>query len=147
VTGTIVVDERGAVRTTDSRITVDLRTLRSDEPIRDNYIQENTLETAQFETAEFQPKEIRSVPSPIPIGKDVNLELSGDLTVHGTTRPVTWQGSARLDADTLTGSVWTRVNITDFGMPLPRAFRLLTLEDTLTLEMYIQAKSELLPPG
>jgi polyisoprenoid-binding protein YceI len=142
VTGGVVLDASGAVRSDDSRITADLRSLRSDEPIRDNYIQENTLQTAQFPTAEFRLTEVRGVPRPIPTGTDVNVELVGDLTVHGTARPVVWVGSARLDDHTLTGAVSTHVTITEFGMNLPSVFRVLTLEDALTLELAFQARSE-----
>ena len=79
------------------------------------------------------------------MGTDVNVELLGDLTVHGTPRPVTWSGSARLDGGTLTGAVSTHVTITEFGMNLPRVFRVLTLEDALTLELAFQARAETLP--
>ena len=142
VTGAIALDENGAIRREESRIVADLRSLRSDEPIRDNYIQENTLQTAQFPTAEFQPTELRGVPRPIPMGTDVNLELVGELTVHGTTRPVIWTGSARWEGDTVMGTVSTRVTITEFGMRLPSVFRVLTLEDALNLELAFQAKAE-----
>jgi polyisoprenoid-binding protein YceI len=145
VTGSLVLEERGTIRQADSRITVDLRSLRSDQSIRDNYIQENTLHTSQFPTAEFQPTELRGVPNPIPLGREVQIELVGDLTVHGTTRPVTWTGSARLDGDTLTGAMSTHVTITEFGMELPRVFLVLSLEDALTLEITFQARSERLP--
>ena len=145
VTGSLVLEERGTIRQADSHLTVDLRSLVSDQPIRDNYIQENTIQSSRFPTADFQPKEIRGLPNPIPLGTDVPIELLGDLTVHGTTRPVTWTGSARLDGDTLTGTMSTNVTITEFGMELPRVFLVLSLEDALTLEIAFQARSELLP--
>jgi polyisoprenoid-binding protein YceI len=146
VTGSIVIEESGAIRRDESRITADLRSMRSDDPIRDNYIQQETLQTRRFPTAEFQLSELRDVPRPIPIGTDVSIELLGDLTVHGTRRPVTWVGSARLDGDTLTGAVSTHVTITEFGMRLPSVVRVLTLEDAMTLELVFQARSEVMPP-
>ena len=146
VTGSIILEESGAIRRGESRITADLRGMRSDEPIRDDYIQESTLQTDRFPTAVFQPSELRGVPKPIPTGRDVRIELLGELTVHGTPRPVTWVGSARLDGDVLTGAVSTRVTITEFGMDLPSVFRVLTLEDALTLEIAFQGKSEVMPP-
>jgi len=145
VTGSLVLDERGTIRQADSRLTADLRSLVSDQPIRDNFIQRETILTSQFPTADFQPKELRGLPSPIALGSDVPIELLGDLTVHGTTRPVTWSGSARLDGDTLTGMMSTHVTITEFGMDLPRVFLVLSLEDALTLEIAFQARSDLLP--
>lgn len=145
VTGSITLEENGGIRGDDSRITVDLRTLRSDEPIRDRFIQDNTLQTEQYPTAEFQLVELRGVSKPIPTEIDVSVELLGDLTVHGTTLPATWVGSARLDGDVLTGVVSTRVSITEFGMDLPSVFRVLELEDALTLELAFQARSQVIP--
>ena len=49
-----------------SEITVDLTTLRSDESRWDRFIRQRTLETARFPQAVFVPREVRSLPKPLP---------------------------------------------------------------------------------
>ena len=64
VTGTIALDDQGQVRLSDSRMTIDLRTLRSDSDRRDNYVRRNTLETERYPTVVFVPTAVRGLPRP-----------------------------------------------------------------------------------
>lgn len=145
VTGSIAVDSSGAIAADESHVSVDLRGLRSDEPIRDNWIQESTLETSRFPTAVFRPVELRGAPVPLPTAGEVTFDLLGDLTVHGVSRRVTWVGSARIDGSMVNGSASTRVRITEFGMELPDVFRVLSMEDEITLELEFRARREAIP--
>src|SRR3712207_8409756 len=43
--------------------------------------------------------------------EEVTFTLIGDLTIHGVTKPVSWDVTAKLDGDTLTGSAATTFNI------------------------------------
>jgi polyisoprenoid-binding protein YceI len=138
VSGTIVLDAAGTIVREASKVTVDLRSLRSDEQRRDNYIQRNTLKTDQFPTAEFVPTQIRGLPSPPPAG-ELAFQLLGDLTVHGTTRPVVWEVTARVDDTEVVGTATTQVKITDFGMELPRVALVLSIEDAIVLEVDFRA--------
>lgn len=45
VTGVIVLNRDGSIDASRSKITVDLRTIKSDQQMRDGYIQSRTLET------------------------------------------------------------------------------------------------------
>src|SRR5688500_19685329 len=55
VEGGIAFDAQGRVVSAQSRFTVDLRTLTSDHPRRDNYVRRNTLETERYPSAVFVP--------------------------------------------------------------------------------------------
>lgn len=135
ISGTIVVTPNGAPVPERSRITVDLRTLQSDSSRRDNFIRRNTLETDRFPLAELVPREVRGLPSPLPSNGEVRFELVGDLTVHGVTRPTTWQVSARVAGSEVTGSASTSVTFADFGMTRPRVAAVLSVEETIRLEV------------
>jgi polyisoprenoid-binding protein YceI len=135
VTGAVVLDQSGSVIAGDSRITVDLRELRSDDSRRDGYIKDNTLQTARFPAAELVARELRGLASPLPTSGDVSFELLGDLTVHGVTRPSTWQARATVSGGEVRGTASTQATITGFGMEIPQVARVLSLEDTLTLEI------------
>jgi polyisoprenoid-binding protein YceI len=65
--------------------------------------------------------------------------MSGDLTVHGVTRPVTWQVSAQFDEGSVSGDATTDVKMSDFGMTPPHVGPVLSLEDGLTLELVFAA--------
>ena len=86
VEGVIAFDAQGRLPPGDSRFTVDLRTLRSDEARRDNYLRRNTLETDRYPTVTFVPTEARRLPIPFPRSGSVPFELVGDLTVKEATR-------------------------------------------------------------
>ena len=62
VTGTLVVNPDGSIDATRSKLTVDLRTLKSDQQMRDGYIQKNTLESEKFPMIEFVPKRATGLP-------------------------------------------------------------------------------------
>ena len=57
IKGALVLNADGAIDGAQSKITVDLRTLKSDQDMRDGYLRgERGLNTAKFPTAEFVPK-------------------------------------------------------------------------------------------
>lgn len=135
VTGTLVLDQNGALVRDQSKFTVDLRTLRSDESRRDNFIQRGTLETSRYPTAGFVPTEVRGLASPPPTSGEVTFQLVGDLTVHGVTRPATWEVTAHVAGQDLTGKATTSFTFEDFGMTVPSVFTVLSVVDTINLEI------------
>jgi len=139
VTGTVVIDGDGSILPTQSKITVDLSKLASDESRRDNFIKGNTLQTSRYPTATFVPWKVDGLPAPLPSSGQVTFQLSGDLTVHGVTKPVSWQVAVQFDGTTVTGTATASVNITDFGMTPPKAGPVLGIEDGLTLELDFSA--------
>lgn len=135
VSGQVVVNSDGTVVREQSKIVVDLRTLQSDESRRDNFIRNNTLQTNQFPTAEFVPTAVQGLASPLPTSGEGKFQLGGDLTIHGVTRPVTWDVTARLNGQDLTGTATTSFKFEDFGMSVPRAFVVLSVDDNIRLEL------------
>lgn len=142
VSGTIVFGPNGALVPEQSKITVDLRTLQTDQGRRDNFIKQNTLQTDRFPTAEFVPRQVTGLPSPLPTSGEATFQLSGDLTVHGVTRPVTWDVTARFAGQEVTGTATTRTTITGFGMDLPRVAAVLSIDDEARLEVDFRVTRE-----
>lgn len=139
VTGAIVVDSSGAVLA-GSRIVVNLRSLRSNERNRDQFIQQSTLQTNVFPTAEFVPRELRGLSSPIPLSGQVRFQLVGDLTVHGVSRPSVWEANVSINGQDLSGTATTQVRITEFQMQIPRAGPVLSVEDGVTIEVDLRGR-------
>jgi len=142
VSGTIVLNPDGSVVADQSQIKVDLSKLTSDESRRDNYIKGSTLQTNQFPMATFTPRQVQGLPTPLPTSGQATFQLLGDLTVHGVTKPVTWQVTAQFDPSNVSGNATTNVNLSDFGMTPPKAGPVLSIEDGLTLELVFSAARE-----
>jgi polyisoprenoid-binding protein YceI len=135
VTGALVLGADGTILADQSTISVDLTKLKSDESRRDNFIQRDTLQTSQFPTATFIPRQVQGLATPLPTSGQATFQLLGDLTVHGVTKPATWQVTAQFADTSVTGNATTSVKLTDFGMTPPKAGPVLSIEDGLTLEL------------
>jgi len=142
VSGSIVLNPDGSVASDQSQIKVDLSKLSSDESRRDNFIKGSTLQTSKYPTATFTPRQVQDLPTPLPTSGQATFQLLGDLTVHGVTKPVTWQVTAQFDPSSVSGNATTNVNISDFGMTPPKAGPVLSIQDALTLELIFSAARE-----
>lgn len=135
ISGDIVIGPDGTLVSQESKFVVDLTTLKSDEARRDRYIQRSTLQTSSYPTAEFVPTEASGLPSPLPTSGTLTFQLGGNLTVHGVTRPTTWDVTASIQGQELIGSASTSFTFGDFGMSAPRVPVVLGVEDTIKLEV------------
>ncbi len=142
VVGSIVVDQNGAIAPEQSRIAVDTASLESDSARRDNYVRQNTLETQEYPTAEFVVREAPGLPNPLPTSGEAQFQVMGDLTIHGVTRPATWEATARFDEQGAMASATTRLTLTDFGMTPPRVGPVLSIEDEARLELDLRLNRE-----
>ena len=121
-------------------ITVNLNTLTSDNPERDAALRADWLEFARFPLAYFRVREVRNFPPDFQPARPLDFQLVGDLTLKGVTRPVTWDTTAALYLDRLQGTATTRINLADFGIPLPVVPGLIAVTDgvTVTVEYTFQ---------
>lgn len=138
VSGGISVDEKGTIVPGESRIVVDVTALKSDKDRRDGYVQRRLLETEKFPTVELIPTAIRGLPVPLPAAQGKlgpqQLEMTGNLTVRGVTRPTRWRVTASYDGGRVTGSAATAFTFADFQMDKPRVASVLSVADTIKLE-------------
>ncbi len=139
VTGAIVLDAGGKIVPAQSSIVLDLRTLKSDQSMRDNYVQHDPLQTSQYPMATFVPNQATGIPWPLPASGTAKFDLAGDMTVHGTSKPLTWTVSATFGPDKVTGSASTPFTFTEFGMQPPRTMIALSVKDGGTLELQFAA--------
>jgi polyisoprenoid-binding protein YceI len=134
VEGAIAFDAGGRLVAGDSRFTVDLRTLRSDEGRRDSFVRRNTLETDRYPTVTFAPTEARRLPVPLPETGTAPFELVGDLTVKEVTRRVTWDATASFGGPRVSVRARTAFRFGDFGLRIPRVSVVLSVEDDIKIE-------------
>jgi len=123
-----------------SRFDVDLRTLQSDSSRRDNYLYSNTLETEQFPLATFILTGVEGLDGPLPDGEETSFTLIGNLTVHGVTHLISWEAKVTRDGDELSGTALTRWEMPQFAIEPPRAGPVVSLDETVQLEVDIVAE-------
>jgi len=134
LTGVIVMRPDGGFAP-DSKLTIDLRTLRTDEPKRDGFVRENTLETTRYPRAEFVPQRQKGMPVPLPASGTANFQLIGDMTLHGVTAEQTWDVAASFAGDAVTAKATTKFNFAKYKITIPRIFGLLSVDDDIRLEL------------
>ena len=139
VTGTIALDASRKVNAAASKIVVDMNAFSTDSSMRDGFIKRNTLDVAKFPTAEFLPTGADGLPSPLPAAGEATFKLTGTMTVHGTTKPVTWNVTAKRDGKALTGKATTTIVFGDFGMTPPKAGAVVSVKDEIRLEIDLVA--------
>jgi polyisoprenoid-binding protein YceI len=137
--GDIYFDE-GGTPLACTRFDADLRTLKSDESRRDNFLYNNTLQTEQYPLATFILTSVEGLDQPL--GSDeTTFTLIGDLTIHGVTKSVSWTATAKLDGDTITGTASTTFNMADFDIQPPKVGPVISLDENVKLEVDITAKT------
>jgi polyisoprenoid-binding protein YceI len=141
VTGAIVVNADGSFAP-GSKLTVDMRTLKTDEPKRDGFVRANTLETERFPTAEFVPRRHKGMPVPLPASGNATFQLIGDMTLHGVTTEQAWDVAAAFAADTVTAKATARFNFAKYKITVPRVFGLLSVDDDIRLELNVRMRRQ-----
>jgi polyisoprenoid-binding protein YceI len=123
-----------------NRFTVNLASLTSDQPLRDGWIRNNGPEFAKFPTAEFIATAIEDAPDTYTEGDEVQFKLVGDLTIRDVTQPATFDVTAKLEGDTITGVATAQLRMTDFGVEPPNFANTLSVEDEFEVKIEFTAQ-------
>jgi polyisoprenoid-binding protein YceI len=135
VSGSLTVD---GDQVTEASFEVDMTTLESDRPQRDNTLKTRGLETENFQTATFTLTEPFDIPDDARSAGEATLSAVGELDLHGVTQEVTLDIDACLDGETvgLVGSV--PIALADYQIEPPTIpGRVLGVEDQGELEFQI----------
>jgi polyisoprenoid-binding protein YceI len=135
LTGAIEFDSKGKVIPQSSKFTVDAGTFVSDKDRRDGFVRGRLLEADAYPSIALAPTAVRGVSLPLPTSGTLPIEITGNLTVHGVTRPTIWKGSAKFQDGRVTGSAATAFTFDDIQMEQPRVPVLLSVADTIRLEI------------
>ena len=132
-TGTFVLKDDGSF-SSDSRISFDLTTLASDQRDRDNFVKMDTLQIRQFPKAEFVPTKTTGLTLPMPASSEFTFKLTGQITIHGKTKEVTFDVVAKRNGNDLvaTATAAPTWKFGDFGMSAPSVpFRVVSVVDEI----------------
>ena len=132
-TGTFLLKDDGTF-SSGSKITFDLTTLASDQRDRDNFVKMDTLQTRQFPKAEFVPTKTTGLVLPMPASGEFTFKLTGQITIHGKTKDVTFDVVATRTGNDLTATASSAPTwkFGDFGMSAPSVpFRVVSVVDEI----------------
>ncbi len=135
VGGSITFNADGSVDSNAAIITVDLTTLQSDEDRRNRYLRTRSLQSDTFPTAEFVIQETPGLPWPLPLDGEATFQLVGDMTLHGVTRPLTWDATAQFNDNSVSGQARTSFTFEEFDMDVPSVSVVLSVENDIRLEI------------
>ncbi len=135
VNGTMEIDGTTIV---SADLVVDMTQLITDDPGRTNAIRRQAIETSQFPEARFvltQPIELGQLPAE---GEPVNVDATGELTIHGVTRTETIPLTAELRGDVIVvfGQLGP-ILLADYDIEQPTAAVVLSVEDNAIMELQL----------
>ena len=125
-----------------SKISFDLTTLSSDERNRDSFIKQDTLQVRQFPKAEFVPTKVSGLSLPLATTGTFTFTLTGNMTIRGNTKEVTFDVVAKRDGSDLTATVTANPSwkFGDFGMTAPSVpFRVVSVTDEIRVAIDLVA--------
>jgi polyisoprenoid-binding protein YceI len=118
-----------------AHFTVNIQSLTSDQSRRDNQIRRRYLESNSFPVAEFMATGLEEVPTDYAAGESVNFKVRGDMTIREITNPVTFDVTASLAGNTITGVATTGLAMTDFGFNPPSFANLFDVANEFRVEV------------
>lgn len=117
-------------------VTADLTQLESDEARRDDAIRMNGLESSSFPTATFELTEAIAFGETPDEGEVVEVDATGQLTLHGVTQTVTFPLEARWDGGQISVVGSQEIAFADYGITSP-SLGPATVEDHGTIELQL----------
>ena len=133
ITGTMTV---AGTTVTATDLTVDMATFKSDDSRRDGQFNGRIMRVDQFPTATFSltaPVDLGSIPAG---GASVTVQATGDLTLHGVTRPVTFDLTAKRSSGRVGVVGSTEITFADYSIDNP-SNGFAETGDTGTLELQL----------
>ncbi len=134
VTGDLTI---AGTTATAAQFTAQLTTLQSDDSRRDGQLRNQAIQTGQFPTASFtltQPIDFGTIPTD---ESTVSVNATGDLTLHGVTKPVTIPLDTKLVGDTIVVTSLFDITFADFGIQKPSSANVLSIEDKGQMEVQL----------
>lgn len=125
----------------ENRFVVDLTGLATERSQRDEWVQTAAPAFARYPEAVFVATTIENAPANYVEGTEATFQLVGDLTVREVTTPVTFNVTATLSGDTISGSGIADVNFSQFDMEAPNFVNTLTVAEDFQIRVDFTARA------
>lgn len=139
ITGQFHLQGAGLDPAKESKFTVDLRRLTSNESRRDQRVQD-ALQTSRFPNATFVAKSLSGPVESLNPNGDTELKLTGTLEIKGVQKEVTWDVKAKRDGNVLTALATVNFKYSDFGVTAPNIAGFVSVEEDVTLQVQVTAQ-------
>jgi polyisoprenoid-binding protein YceI len=119
----------------DVTVTADLRSLKSDNDMRDGRIRDQGLESSRFPQAKFvltTPITLAALPA---AGETISVDATGDFTLHGVTKKVTIPLQARWDGKAVQVVGTLPVVFGDYNITAPNSTFVASVDDHGEMEL------------
>lgn len=138
VTGSVVIAEG---QLTAGEIIVDMSNVVTDQDVRDESVRNKLFETNRYPTAAFhitEPVDVSQVPDD---GTPGSIDITGDLTIKGTTHEITQTFDALRDGDYLVVSASPVIDRNDYGVTSPQMIAA-DIADEGTIDLRLSFRKE-----
>ncbi len=136
VSGQIAIDLAKPANSQVGTILVNARTLETDSNFRNRAVKNRILLTNDYEFVTFAPTEVIGLPESANIGEPVDFQIAGNLTVTDETHPVVFDVSVTpVSTDRIEGLATVTILYKDFGLFIPDAEAVDTVEDEVTMQL------------
>lgn len=142
VTGDIQFDLASPSTATVGTIQINARTLTTDDNRRNGQIQNRILESVkdEYQYITFEPTSITGLPETAAVGDTFNVQMTGNLTIHGMTLEKTFDVAVTVASEAqLTGLGSTTITHQEYGLSIPRVPLVASVEDEVKLEIEFNA--------
>jgi len=127
----------GAMSLTDASFTVDMTSLASDRPMRDNRLRRDGIETDVYPTSTFKLTQPVALPADATSGTPFDVTLHGDLTLHGVTKTVDIPAKAQLNGSQIQVVGSLSFPFSDYQINAPNIGGFVAVQDQGTLEFQV----------
>ena len=146
IAGDVIVDFNNPANSQLGTIRINVRTLATGDFDRDRSIRCCVLLTSrpEYEFTDFVPTALTGLPDQVEIGQIVPFQVTGNMTLRGNTRPVTFNVSLTLSSTTeIRGFATATVNRSDYGIlnDAENMFDYHGVEEEITLEFNFVARA------
>lgn len=146
VAGLIEIDRANPANSRIGAIRINMRTLETDQEMRNRAIRSRILETAkdEYEFSEFVPTEITGLPTePVELGDSYTFTVLGELTIKGEPREVEFEVTITAISDTrIEGLAQATVRWDEWDIDTPSAPGVANVEEEVLLEIEFVAEVE-----
>lgn len=139
VSGRMAFDADLALVPEQSRITVDMSTLQTDQAARDEIVRTTTLDAGKYPTSEFLPTDLKGL-NGWPIDGDAQFDICGELILRGAQRPLCFRVDGHFAASGVSGTAAGAVSLDNFGINVPQLGVLAAIQDSVTVELDFRAE-------
>jgi polyisoprenoid-binding protein YceI len=134
VNGTMTID---GTTVNDVTVTADLRDLTSDQSFRDQRIHSSGIESDQFPEAKFVLTAPITLPKTPAAGETINVDGTGNFTLHGVTKKVTITFQGRWDGTDIQVVGNLPIAFSDYNITAPTAPVVASVDDHGEMELQL----------